>query len=125
MVLLQRRLEGHYAHMKNFIRTQAEPTIFYLPARHTPATGKALKETRLAIEQKIRSLKVHLQYRDADADAEAEDEVEDPDHYEDSGGDSSSEDEAESVASDETEGRSPSPPRSREGRRCILACFKA
>jgi len=100
MQLLQRRLEGHYAHMKNFIRTQAEPTIFYLPARHTPTTQRYLEETRLAIEQKIRSLKVHLQCTGADEDAEAEQ----PDHYEDSGEGSSSGEEVETVASEETEG---------------------
>merc|ERR1712083_324533 len=61
MILLQRRLEGHYTHMKNFIRTQAEPTIFYLPVKHTPETEQFLEETRAAIDEKIRSLKTHLQ----------------------------------------------------------------
>jgi len=61
MLLLQQRLEGHYMHMKNFIRTKVEPTIFYLPVKHTPETERFLEETRRAIEQKIRSLKTHLQ----------------------------------------------------------------
>mmetsp|Transcript_45874 Transcript_45874/g.116663 ORF Transcript_45874/g.116663 Transcript_45874/m.116663 type:complete len:230 (+) Transcript_45874:1793-2482(+) len=60
MHLLQQRLEGHYTDMKNFIRTRAEPTIFYLPAKHTSKTQRCLEETRSAIEQKIRALKVHL-----------------------------------------------------------------
>merc|ERR1712216_174924 len=32
--LLQGRLENHYSLMMNFIRTKAEPTIFYLPVKH-------------------------------------------------------------------------------------------
>lgn len=78
MLLLQQRLEGHYMHMKNFIRTQVEPTIFYLPAKHTPETERFLEETRVAIEQKIRSLKTHLQCpadaaaAEASADSEAD-----------------------------------------------------
>merc|ERR1712061_452448 len=58
---LQRRLESHYSSMQNFIRTRAEPTIFYLPAKHNSETRKQLKETRAAINHKISSLKVHLQ----------------------------------------------------------------
>lgn len=62
MGLLQKRLEGHYDHMKNFIRTQAEPTIFFLPVKHSSKSEKCLEHTQLAIEQKIHSLKTHLQY---------------------------------------------------------------
>jgi hypothetical protein len=58
---LQRRLESHYSSMQNFIRTRAEPTIFYLPAKHNSETRKQLEETRAAINHKISSLKVHLQ----------------------------------------------------------------
>lgn len=57
MLLLQRRLESHYSLMMNFIRTKAEPTIFYLPAKHTKETEQALEETRAAIKHKISSLK--------------------------------------------------------------------
>mmetsp|Transcript_5708 Transcript_5708/g.10160 ORF Transcript_5708/g.10160 Transcript_5708/m.10160 type:complete len:631 (-) Transcript_5708:108-2000(-) len=67
---LQKRLEAHYLLMKNFIRTRAEPTIFYLPAKHNSQTKRMLKETRLAIEQKISSLRVQLQPSDA-SDEEA------------------------------------------------------
>jgi len=61
MVQLQRRLEAHYGLMKHFIRTRAEPTIFYLPVKHTPKTKRFLEETKAAIQQKIVSLKSHLQ----------------------------------------------------------------
>merc|ERR1719343_957858 len=61
MVLLQRRLEAHYGLMKQFIRTRSEPTIFYLPVKHTSKTERYLEETKVAIEQKISSLKAHLQ----------------------------------------------------------------
>jgi len=61
ILLLQRRLEGHYSLMMNFIRTKAEPTIFYLPAKHTKDTDHVLEETRAAIKHKIASLKVQLQ----------------------------------------------------------------
>merc|ERR1719436_907959 len=47
--------------MLNFIRTKTEPTIFYLPAKHTRDTEQMLKETRAAIKQKIASLKLQLQ----------------------------------------------------------------
>lgn len=61
MLLLQRRLESHYSLMMNFIRTKAEPTILYLPAKHTKGTEQALQEMRVAIKHKIASLKVQLQ----------------------------------------------------------------
>jgi len=72
MKALQRRLEAHYSSMKNYIRTRAEPTIFYLPAKHNSETRKQLEETRSAINHKITSLKVHLQAADAE-DVSAED----------------------------------------------------
>jgi len=71
MHALQRRLESHYSSMKNFIRTKAEPTIFYLPAKHNTQSQRQLEETRSAISQKIASLKVHLQTAPASADEEA------------------------------------------------------
>merc|ERR1719329_1855442 len=61
LLLLQLRLEKHYGLMMNFIRTKAEPTIFYLPAKHTKETESMLEETRDAIKHKITSLKVQLQ----------------------------------------------------------------
>merc|ERR1712050_619810 len=61
LLLLQKRLEGHYSLMMNYIRTKAEPTIFYLPAKQTKETEFALEETRAAIKHKIASLKVQLQ----------------------------------------------------------------
>mmetsp|Transcript_58757 Transcript_58757/g.177601 ORF Transcript_58757/g.177601 Transcript_58757/m.177601 type:complete len:308 (-) Transcript_58757:12-935(-) len=60
LLLLQKRLEAHYSLMMNFIRTKAEPTIFYLPAKHTKDTEQMLKETRAAIKHKIASLKVQF-----------------------------------------------------------------
>mmetsp|Transcript_53060 Transcript_53060/g.148948 ORF Transcript_53060/g.148948 Transcript_53060/m.148948 type:complete len:374 (+) Transcript_53060:109-1230(+) len=60
MLLLQKRLEHHYSLMMNFIRTNAEPTIFYLPAKHTKETERAFEETRAAIKRKLSSLKVEL-----------------------------------------------------------------
>merc|ERR1740123_2382558 len=71
MQLLQRRLESHYSLMMNFIRTKAEPTIFYLPAKHTSDTEAALEETRSAIKHKIASLKVQLQPAQDGDDEEA------------------------------------------------------
>jgi len=61
MLRLQRRLESHYSLMMNFIRTKAEPTIFYLPAKHIKETEQALEETRAAIKHKIASLKEVLE----------------------------------------------------------------
>jgi len=67
---LQKRLEFHYSSMKNFIRTRAEPTIFYLPKKHNSESKRQLEETRTAIGQKISSLKVHLQSTAASDDEE-------------------------------------------------------
>lgn len=66
LLLLQRRLESHYGLMMNFIRTKAQPTIFFLPAKHTRDTEKQLEETRAAIKAKIASLKVQLQQVEED-----------------------------------------------------------
>lgn len=75
MTLLQHRLEAHYSLMKNYIRTRTEPTIFYLPVKHTRETKQALQETREAIESKVASLRAHLR-------ATTEDGGSDDDHYE-------------------------------------------
>merc|ERR1711865_620380 len=76
MQALQRRLELHYSSMKNFIRTRAEPTIFYLPAKHNDMSQTQLEETRAAISQKIASLKVHLQAAPASVDEEEDEDGE-------------------------------------------------
>lgn len=70
LLLLQRRLESHYSMMMNFIRTKAQPTIFFLPAKHTRDTEKQLDETRTAIKHKISSLKVQLHKTEDDVDPE-------------------------------------------------------
>merc|ERR1719464_1339757 len=74
LLLLQKRLEEHYSLMMNFIRTKAEPTIFYLPAKHTTETEQMLEETRTAIKHKIASLQVHLQSVPEPDDPEAAEE---------------------------------------------------
>lgn len=50
---LHLRLSEHYSYMQHFIRTRTEPTIFYLPAKHTPATEKLLEESKAVVEQKL------------------------------------------------------------------------
>lgn len=60
LLLLHRNLEKHYATMMNFIRTNAEPTIFFLPAKHNKETESKLKDTGKAIKHKISSLKVQI-----------------------------------------------------------------
>jgi len=57
---LQANLAEHYSNMTNFIRTRADPTLFYLPAKHNPETEKCLQETRDTIQQKVRLLPKHL-----------------------------------------------------------------
>lgn len=57
---LCKRLAKHYECMANFIRTKCEPTIFYLPARHTKLTRKLLDETRDAISQKVEGLEEQM-----------------------------------------------------------------
>jgi len=61
---LRKNLETHYSCMTNFIRTKAEPTIFYLPVKHTPDTESKLEETRGALRHKISSLKAQLRVAD-------------------------------------------------------------
>merc|ERR1719393_874334 len=73
MLLLQKRLEEHYSLMMNFIRTKAEPTIFYLPSEHNPQTEGRLEETRSAIRQKLESLKDHIREEEKEEEEEVED----------------------------------------------------
>jgi len=54
--LLKLNLETHYTRMMNFIRTRAEPTLFWLPAIHCDESRTVQGETRAAIEHKIESL---------------------------------------------------------------------
>ena len=61
LLLLQNKLSHHYSLMMNFIGTKAEPTIFYLPAKHSSQTEAALEETRALVRQKIKSLKEPFQ----------------------------------------------------------------
>eukprot|EP00403_Amphidinium_massartii_P026571 CAMPEP_0178396480 /NCGR_PEP_ID=MMETSP0689_2-20121128/13749_1 /TAXON_ID=160604 /ORGANISM="Amphidinium massartii, Strain CS-259" /LENGTH=905 /DNA_ID=CAMNT_0020017153 /DNA_START=90 /DNA_END=2805 /DNA_ORIENTATION=+ len=71
---LQSALEAHYETMKSFISTSAEPTIFYLPAKHSAASRKKLAETRGSIDRKIESIpaniRSHLEEDDEDDDDE-------------------------------------------------------
>lgn len=73
-VLLQRWLEDHYKNMMNFIRTRSEPTIFYLPAKHTSGTKKLLQETTSTIQKKVLSLASHFQERQEEDAASSSDE---------------------------------------------------
>lgn len=70
LLLLQRRLESHYSLMMNFIKTEAQPTIFYLPSRHSRDTEQKLEDTRATIKHKIASLKVQLQQTETHEDPE-------------------------------------------------------
>lgn len=70
VLLLQRRLENHYSLMMNFIRTEVQPPIFFLPAKHTRDTEKQLEATRKGIKSKISALKMQLKYVEAAAAAE-------------------------------------------------------
>mmetsp|Transcript_6529 Transcript_6529/g.16251 ORF Transcript_6529/g.16251 Transcript_6529/m.16251 type:complete len:156 (-) Transcript_6529:167-634(-) len=102
MLSLQQRLEGHYSDMKNFIRTRAEPTIFYLPKKHTSKTEKSLAETRTAIEQKIRALKGHLKATSYEAGGdEAEASVEDDEEEEEEELEEGEEEDSSVVSSEE------------------------
>jgi len=71
LVALRRRLETHYSCMMNYIRTKAEPTIFYLPKKHSPETESKLEETRDALKHKIVSLKAQLRVAGEGSDDEA------------------------------------------------------
>jgi len=70
LLLLQKQLEAHYSRMMNFIRTKAEPTIFFLPAKHTSETERMLEETREAIRHKVASLRVELKPLNPDPPSE-------------------------------------------------------
>lgn len=63
---LRKRLENHYGRMRHFIRTRAEPTIFYLPAKQTNLTTELLDDTRQAIDSKIDSLKETIKESEED-----------------------------------------------------------
>lgn len=73
---LQANLAEHYSNMTNFIRTRADPTLFYLPAKHNPETEKCLQETRDTIQQKVRLLPKHLGTSTLLVDAEEAEEEE-------------------------------------------------
>lgn len=57
---LEVRLAEHYSHMMNFIRTKAEPILFYLPATHNAESQRCLEETQKTIRRKIEMLPTHL-----------------------------------------------------------------
>lgn len=57
---LEVRLAEHYSHMMNFIRTKAEPILFYLPATHNSESQRCLEETQKTIRRKIEMLPTHL-----------------------------------------------------------------
>ena len=83
---LESRLAEHYSHMMNFIRTRAEPILFYLPAKHTPETQKCLEETQETISRKIQVLAAHLGTGEAEEAVESEKEDQDAgDDLEDAG----------------------------------------
>eukprot|EP00913_Durusdinium_trenchii_P002941 g2728.t1 len=69
VLLLQRR--NHYSLMMNFIRTEVQPPIFFLPAKHTRDTEKMLDATRAGIKKKIATLRMQFKQEQAAA-AEAE-----------------------------------------------------
>jgi len=64
MQFLNQRLNKHYNHMRNFIRTKSEPTIFFLPKKHNPVTLQLLQDTRDDIDRKLEILKEDLQVND-------------------------------------------------------------
>lgn len=72
VLLLQRRLENHYSLMMNFIRTEVQPTIFFLPNKHTRDTEKQLEESRDALKNKIATLRMQFRQEAAKAAAAAE-----------------------------------------------------
>ncbi|CAE7597935.1 unnamed protein product [Symbiodinium natans] len=73
VLLLQRRLENHYSLMMNYIRTEVQPTIFFLPAKHTRDTEKQLEESRDALKNKIATLRMQFRHEAAKASAAAAD----------------------------------------------------
>mmetsp|Transcript_19139 Transcript_19139/g.46155 ORF Transcript_19139/g.46155 Transcript_19139/m.46155 type:complete len:245 (-) Transcript_19139:255-989(-) len=54
---LNEKLSIDYSKMRNFIRTEAEPEIFYLPAKHNGVTKRKLADTEMLIERKLECLK--------------------------------------------------------------------
>ena len=58
MQILSLNLQNHFSPMKNFIRTDTLPMIFWIPALHNKTTERLLKKTSQEIENKIESLKV-------------------------------------------------------------------
>ncbi|CEL95988.1 unnamed protein product [Vitrella brassicaformis CCMP3155] len=55
--LRNEKLSIHFSKMRNFIKTRAQPTIFYLPAKHNGVTERLLTDTKMAIERKLEALK--------------------------------------------------------------------
>ncbi|KAF4680265.1 hypothetical protein FOZ60_013774 [Perkinsus olseni] len=54
--LLKIRLQSHYKQMTGFIRTNAQPSVFYLPKHHNSESKELLEQTKQQIEQKIASI---------------------------------------------------------------------
>mmetsp|Transcript_65618 Transcript_65618/g.137155 ORF Transcript_65618/g.137155 Transcript_65618/m.137155 type:complete len:491 (-) Transcript_65618:214-1686(-) len=71
-----KKLEKHFMAMRKFIRTQASPHIFYLPAKPLPATDKLLKESRELMDAKIEALQTHGEVESSDELESDEDAVE-------------------------------------------------
>lgn len=57
---LRYQLEIHYTIMQGFIKTTAEPTLFWVPRVHNEETRNLQKETAAQIEKKIKSLHEQL-----------------------------------------------------------------
>eukprot|EP01055_Gregarina_sp_Pseudo9_P003580 Gregarina_sp_Pseudo_9__3579@NODE_373_length_3017_cov_31_577233_g352_i0_p2_GENE_NODE_373_length_3017_cov_31_577233_g352_i0NODE_373_length_3017_cov_31_577233_g352_i0_p2_ORF_typecomplete_len295_score62_32Pinin_SDK_memA/PF04696_13/5_7e02Pinin_SDK_memA/PF04696_13/2_8e03Pinin_SDK_memA/PF04696_13/2_2e17GIT_CC/PF16559_5/1_3e02GIT_CC/PF16559_5/0_00064GIT_CC/PF16559_5/2_8e02Prp19/PF08606_11/4_2e02Prp19/PF08606_11/0_15MAM1/PF10434_9/0_22PG_binding_2/PF08823_11/3_1PG_binding_2/PF08823_11/69Hamartin/PF04388_ len=57
---LRCQLEIHYTIMQGFIKTTAEPTLFWVPRVHNEETRNLQQETAAQIEKKIRSLHEQL-----------------------------------------------------------------
>ena len=82
MLTLRARLETHYGHMKNFLRTEAGPSLQWLPAKHNKSTEKALHNAKALINQKIASLAEALPLPSQQPGA-ADDDSDDEDHSSD------------------------------------------
>ncbi|CAJ1457427.1 unnamed protein product, partial [Effrenium voratum] len=111
VLLLQRRLENHYSLMMNFIRTEVQPPIFFLPAKHTRDTEKQLDATRADVKGKIAGLKAQFKAQQEEAAAarkEKEKEKEAP-------GGAVAPAAAEPEAAAEAEARAAEAPREEEG----------
>eukprot|EP01056_Protomagalhaensia_sp_Gyna25_P005775 Protomagalhaensia_sp_Gyna_25__5774@NODE_842_length_2521_cov_412_135375_g664_i0_p1_GENE_NODE_842_length_2521_cov_412_135375_g664_i0NODE_842_length_2521_cov_412_135375_g664_i0_p1_ORF_typecomplete_len379_score81_49Pinin_SDK_memA/PF04696_13/1_8e03Pinin_SDK_memA/PF04696_13/1_2e16YlqD/PF11068_8/70YlqD/PF11068_8/0_14LIN52/PF10044_9/42LIN52/PF10044_9/1_6GIT_CC/PF16559_5/2_3GIT_CC/PF16559_5/10DUF5398/PF17376_2/14DUF5398/PF17376_2/67Exonuc_VII_L/PF02601_15/1e03Exonuc_VII_L/PF02601_15/0_049_NODE_842_length len=57
---LRYELELHYTMIQGFIKTAAEPTLFWMPRMHNRVTRVLQQETAAQIEKKIRSLQEQL-----------------------------------------------------------------